>query len=112
MLPRLVQAPAPVGVPVLVDGSQAAVQMPATVRDFGCDFYADTGIKHYPAARAAFAVSNPPRLLAPMINTLTEWCAISGAQIAQRRTLSTGSRLKTVQAPECGLMVEKHSDTQ
>ncbi|MFG6561435.1 cysteine desulfurase [Sulfitobacter sp. 1A15299] len=35
------------GVPVLVDGSQAAVHMPVDVRDLGCDFYAVTGHKLY-----------------------------------------------------------------
>ncbi len=35
------------GVPVLVDGSQAAVHLPVDVRDIGCDFYAITGHKLY-----------------------------------------------------------------
>ena len=35
------------GVPVLVDGSQAAVHMPVEVQDIGCDFYAITGHKLY-----------------------------------------------------------------
>jgi len=35
------------GVPVLVDGSQAAVHMPVDVVDIGCDFYAVTGHKLY-----------------------------------------------------------------
>jgi len=35
------------GVPVLVDGSQAAVHMPVDVRGLGCDFYAITGHKLY-----------------------------------------------------------------
>ncbi len=35
------------GIPVLVDGSQAAVHMPVDVRDIGCDFYAITGHKLY-----------------------------------------------------------------
>jgi cysteine desulfurase/selenocysteine lyase len=35
------------GVPVLVDGSQAAVHGPVDVRDLGCDFYAFTGHKVY-----------------------------------------------------------------
>lgn len=34
-------------VPVLVDGSQAAVHMPVNVADLGCDFYAITGHKLY-----------------------------------------------------------------
>jgi cysteine desulfurase / selenocysteine lyase len=35
------------GVPVLVDGSQAAVHMPVDLSDIGCDFYAITGHKLY-----------------------------------------------------------------
>ena len=35
------------GVPVLVDGSQAAVHMPLDVVDLGCDFYVVTGHKLY-----------------------------------------------------------------
>jgi cysteine desulfurase / selenocysteine lyase len=35
------------GVPVLVDGSQAAVHMAVNVADIGCDFYAVTGHKLY-----------------------------------------------------------------
>ena len=35
------------GVPVLVDGSQAAVHMPVDVQDIGCDFYCVTGHKLY-----------------------------------------------------------------
>ncbi len=35
------------GVPVLVDGSQAAVHMPVDVQDIGADFYAITGHKLY-----------------------------------------------------------------
>ncbi len=35
------------GVPVLIDGSQAAVHMPVDMRDIGCDFYAITGHKLY-----------------------------------------------------------------
>ena len=35
------------GVPVLVDGSQAAVHMAVDVRELGCDFYAITGHKLY-----------------------------------------------------------------
>jgi cysteine desulfurase / selenocysteine lyase len=34
-------------IPVLVDGSQAAVHMPVDVRDLGCDFYVFTGHKVY-----------------------------------------------------------------
>ncbi|MEP3345993.1 MAG: cysteine desulfurase [Litoreibacter sp.] len=35
------------GVPVMVDGSQAAVHMPVDVVDLGCDFYPVTGHKLY-----------------------------------------------------------------
>ncbi len=35
------------GVPVLIDGSQAAVHMPVDVRDIDCDFYVFTGHKTY-----------------------------------------------------------------
>jgi cysteine desulfurase/selenocysteine lyase len=35
------------GIPVLVDGSQAAVHLDVDVRDLGCDFYALTGHKLY-----------------------------------------------------------------
>jgi cysteine desulfurase / selenocysteine lyase len=35
------------GVPVLVDGSQAAVHMAVDVQALGCDFYAITGHKLY-----------------------------------------------------------------
>ncbi|MFV2052880.1 cysteine desulfurase [Aliiroseovarius sp. YM-037] len=42
------------GVPVLVDGSQAAVHQPVNVADIGCDFYAITGHKLYgPSASGA-----------------------------------------------------------
>lgn len=46
------------GVPVLVDGSQAAVHMPINVQALGCDFYAVTGHKLYgPSASGAVYVS-------------------------------------------------------
>ena len=35
------------GIPVLVDGSQAAVHMPVDVQDIGCDWYVFTGHKVY-----------------------------------------------------------------
>ncbi len=35
------------GIPVLIDGSQAAVHMPVDVRDIGCDWYVMTGHKLY-----------------------------------------------------------------
>ncbi len=42
------------GVPVLVDGSQAAVHMPVNVEEIGCDFYTITGHKLYgPSASGA-----------------------------------------------------------
>ena len=45
------------GVPVLVDGSQAAVHMPIDVEDIGCDFYAITGHKLYgPSASGAIYI--------------------------------------------------------
>ena len=50
------------GVPVLVDGSQAAVHRPVDVTDIGCDFYAITGHKLYgPSASGALYV-HPDRL--------------------------------------------------
>ncbi|WP_415920615.1 cysteine desulfurase [Tateyamaria sp. SN6-1] len=46
------------GVPVLVDGSQAAVHMPVDVQDLGADFYAITGHKLYgPSASGAIYVT-------------------------------------------------------
>ena len=46
------------GVPVLVDGSQAAMHMPVDVADIGCDFYAITGHKLYgPSASGAIYVA-------------------------------------------------------
>ena len=35
------------GIPVLVDGSQAAVHLDVDVQDIGCDFYVFTGHKLY-----------------------------------------------------------------
>jgi len=50
------------GVPVLVDGSQAAVHMPVDVQDLGADFYAITGHKLYgPSGSGAIYVA-PERL--------------------------------------------------
>jgi cysteine desulfurase/selenocysteine lyase len=47
------------GVPVLVDGSQAAVHMPVDVVDIGCDFYAITGHKLYgPSASGAIYIKS------------------------------------------------------
>lgn len=46
------------GVPVLVDGSQAAVHMPVNVDQIGCDFYAITGHKLYgPSASGAIWIA-------------------------------------------------------
>ncbi len=46
------------GVPVLIDGSQAAVHMPVDVADIGCDFYAITGHKLYgPSASGAIYIA-------------------------------------------------------
>lgn len=46
------------GVPVLVDGSQAAVHMPVDVQDIGADFYAITGHKLYgPSGSGAIYVA-------------------------------------------------------
>ena len=39
------------GIPVLVDGSQAAVHMPVDVQDLDCDFYVFTGHKVYGPSR-------------------------------------------------------------
>jgi len=50
------------GVPVLVDGSQAAVHMQVDVTDIGCDFYAITGHKLYgPSGSGAIYVA-PARM--------------------------------------------------
>jgi len=47
------------GVPVLVDGSQAAVHQPVDVQDLGCDFYAITGHKLYgPSGSGAIYVKS------------------------------------------------------
>ena len=46
------------GVPVLVDGSQAAVHMPVDIAALGCDFYAITGHKLYgPTGSGAIWIS-------------------------------------------------------
>jgi len=47
------------GVPVLVDGSQAAVHLPVDVADIGCDFYAITGHKLYgPSGSGAIYINS------------------------------------------------------
>ncbi len=51
------------GVPVLVDGSQAAVHMPVDLQELGCDFYAITGHKLYgPSGSGAIYVA-PDRMV-------------------------------------------------
>lgn len=50
------------GVPVLVDGSQAAVHMPVDVRDIGCDFYAITGHKLYGPSGSGAIYVRPDRM--------------------------------------------------
>jgi cysteine desulfurase/selenocysteine lyase len=44
---RIVEAAHARGVPVLVDGAQAAPHLPVDVRDIGCDFYAFSSHKMY-----------------------------------------------------------------
>ena len=46
-IPEIVAAAHAAGIPVLVDGSQAAYHMPVDVRALGVDFYAATGHKLY-----------------------------------------------------------------
>ena len=50
------------GVPVLVDGSQAAVHMPVDVADLGCDFYAITGHKLYGPSGSGAIYVRPERM--------------------------------------------------
>jgi cysteine desulfurase / selenocysteine lyase len=50
------------GVPVLVDGSQAAVHMPVNVADLGCDFYAITGHKLYGPSGSGAIFIHPDRM--------------------------------------------------
>jgi cysteine desulfurase/selenocysteine lyase len=50
------------GVPVLVDGSQAAVHMPVDVADLGCDFYAITGHKLYGPSGSGAIYIRPERM--------------------------------------------------
>ena len=46
------------GVPILIDGSQAAMHMPVDISDIGCDFYAVTGHKLYgPSGSGAMYVT-------------------------------------------------------
>ncbi|KQI69778.1 cysteine desulfurase [Loktanella sp. 3ANDIMAR09] len=50
------------GVPVLVDGSQAAVHMAVDVQDIGCDFYAVTGHKLYGPSGSGAIWVHPDRM--------------------------------------------------
>jgi cysteine desulfurase/selenocysteine lyase len=50
------------GVPVLVDGSQAAVHMPVDLRRIGCDFYAVTGHKLYGPTGSGAIYVHPDRM--------------------------------------------------
>ena len=50
------------GVPVLVDGSQAAVHMPVDVQDLGVDFYAITGHKLYGPSGSGAIWIRPERM--------------------------------------------------
>lgn len=50
------------GVPVLVDGSQAAVHMPVNVQDLGVDFYAITGHKLYGPSSSGAIYVHPDRM--------------------------------------------------
>ncbi len=50
------------GVPVLVDGSQAAVHMPVDVAAMGCDFYAITGHKLYGPSGSGSIFIRPERM--------------------------------------------------
>ncbi len=50
------------GVPVLVDGSQAAVHMPVDVQDLGADFYAITGHKLYGPSSSGAIYVHPDRM--------------------------------------------------
>ena len=50
------------GVPVLVDGSQAAVHLPVDVADIGCDFYAITGHKLYGPSGSGAIYIKPERM--------------------------------------------------
>jgi cysteine desulfurase/selenocysteine lyase len=68
------------GIPVLVDGSQAAVHMPVDVQDLGCDWYVFTGHKVYGPSGVGVLYGRKDRLAAmrpfegggEMIETVTE----------------------------------------
>ncbi|MEM9633133.1 MAG: cysteine desulfurase [Pseudomonadota bacterium] len=50
------------GIPVLVDGSQAAVHMPVDVQELGCDYYVFTGHKVYGPSGIGVLWGKPERL--------------------------------------------------
>ncbi|MCX2722814.1 cysteine desulfurase [Roseibium salinum] len=50
------------GIPVLVDGSQAAVHMPVDVQDIDCDYYVFTGHKVYGPSGIGVLWGKPERL--------------------------------------------------
>lgn len=50
------------GIPVLIDGSQAAVHMPVDVQDIDCDFYVFTGHKVYGPSGIGVLWGKPERL--------------------------------------------------
>ncbi|MCV0427028.1 MAG: cysteine desulfurase [Roseibium sp.] len=50
------------GIPVLVDGSQAAVHMPVDVQDLDCDYYVFTGHKVYGPSGIGVLWGKPERL--------------------------------------------------
>ena len=50
------------GIPVLVDGSQAAVHMPVDVQDLDCDYYVFTGHKVYGPSGIGVLWGKPDRL--------------------------------------------------
>ncbi|MHA7772707.1 cysteine desulfurase [Roseibium sp. M-1] len=52
------------GIPVLVDGSQAAVHLPVDVQDMDCDFYVFTGHKVYGPSGIGVLWGKPERLKA------------------------------------------------
>jgi len=68
------------GIPVLVDGSQAAVHMPVDVADLGCDWYVFTGHKVYGPSGVGVLYGKKARLAemrpfeggGEMIETVTE----------------------------------------
>ena len=78
------------GVPVLVDGSQAAVHMPVDVQAIGCDFYAITGHKLYgPSGSGAIWIRSErmaemrPFLDGASAEQKAEWLGEISASVAQ-----------------------------